>query len=115
MDAISKTTRNNLLIVMASLLIAEGLMCDTVFFNGRPISNLLVPISLLTVFPINILRTAWETSSYEWYGYFLALIFFDIVFIWTMAFSIKKNHKTIGCLCLFVFVTLSIACYAAGS
>jgi hypothetical protein len=112
---ISKTTRNNLLVAMAPFLVAEGLMCYPVFFNSRPLLNLLAPISLLTIFPVLCLKAAWENPSYESCGWLLGLIFFDVAFIWIMGFSISRNHKYVGCVCLFVFVFLSIAGYASGS
>jgi hypothetical protein len=115
MGMMPKTTRDNVLVAMAPFLVAEGLMCYPVFFNGRPLLDLLAPISLLTVFPAWCLQYALENPSYESCGLLLGLIFFDIIVIWIMVFSISKNHKYIGCISLFVFVFLSIACYANSS
>jgi hypothetical protein len=107
----SKTTRNNMLFAMVPLLIVEGLMSYPVFFNHQPLWYLLAPISILTLAPIWGLRDVMESGSY---GGFLAIITLDIAFVSIMAFSITKNHKVIGGLCLFVFIFLSVGFIAAG-
>jgi len=108
----SKTTRNNLMLAMVPLLISEGLMIYPVFFNNFPLWQLLVPISLLTLVPIAALQDAWENGSY---GSLLAIISFDVIFLWIMAYSITKNHKTIGGVCLCVFILLSVAAIGGSS
>ena len=112
MGTMSKTTRNNLLVVAVPLLIAEGLMIYPVFFNNFPLWQLLVPISLLTLLPVGFAQDAWESGSYS---SLMILIAFDAAFLWTMAFSIRRNHKVPASICLSAFILLSIGIIAGGS
>jgi hypothetical protein len=110
----SKTIRNNLLLTMMPLLIFEGVFGYLVI-RGEPRWFLFIPVSLLTLLP------AWGLQDLLRYGWndrfliILAIIAFDIVFLGIMAFSITRNHKIIGGVCLFVFIFLSIVVVAGGS
>ena len=112
MGVMSKTIRNNLLIAMVPLLIGEALFIYPVFFNGFPLWQLLIPISLLTLFPVAAVHDALKYGSY---GELLGLIAFDIMFLWIMAFSIVRSHRVIGAVCFSVFILLSIGLFGGSS
>jgi hypothetical protein len=107
----SKTIRNNLLIVMMTLLIPEGVMLYPVFHGHHPLWEALAPISLLTLAPIWGVQDGLQNGSY---GGLLCILFLDIVFLSIMAFSIIRNHKVIGGACLFVFYFFGMGFVAAG-
>jgi hypothetical protein len=110
----SKTIRNNLLLAMMPLLIFEGVFGYLVI-RGEPRWFLFIPVSLLTLLPTwglqDLLRYGWNDR----FLIILAIVAFDIVFLGIMAFSITRNHKIIGGVCLFVFIFLSIVVVAGGS
>jgi hypothetical protein len=108
----SRTIRNNLLIAMAQLLVTMGLFGYPIFLGRQPPRLLLAPVSLITLGPIWGLYDALDTG---WYGGFLAILCLDIVLLTIMAFSIMRNHKIVGGICLFVFNVLSIGLVAAGN
>ena len=107
----SKTIRNNLLIVTVTLLIIEGVMLYPVFHGHHPLWEALAPISLLTLAPIWGVQDGLQNGSYSG---LLSILFLDIVFLSIMAFSIIRNHKVIGGVCLFVFYFLGMGLVAAG-
>jgi len=90
---------------MVPLLVAEAMMAFPVLRGRQPLLDLLAPISLLTLGPMWGLQDALQSG---WYGGFLAVLFLDIVFVSIMAFSITRNHKIIGGVCLFIFIFLSV-------
>jgi hypothetical protein len=110
----SKTIRNNLLLTMMPLLIFEGVFGYLVI-RGEPRWFLFIPVSLLTLLPTwglqDLLRYGWNDR----FLIILAIVAFDIVFLGIMAFSITRNHKIIGGVCLLVFIFLSIVVVAGGS
>src|ERR1700733_9993112 len=108
MGLIPKTTGNNLLVVMTPLFMAEGLMCYPVFVNHYSLWHLLIPISLLTLVPKAFLFSAWEAPSYVSCGWTLALIAFDLAFLWFMGFAVARNYRLIGSISLLLFVILSL-------
>jgi hypothetical protein len=110
--AVSGTPWNTLLIVMAPLVIGECLMIYPVFLKGFPLWELLIPASLLTLFPSAALQDAREHGSY---AAAFALIAFDIGFLWVMVFFIRTNRRLIGTACCSLFILLSIGLFAGGS
>src|SRR3984957_901979 len=115
MGAMSKNIRNNLLLGMMPLLIFEGVFGYLAIVGGEPRWFLFIPVSLLTLLPTWGLQ---DLLQYGWNDRFLtilAIMAFDIVFLGIMAFSITRNHKIIGGVCLFVFIFLSIVVVAGGS
>ena len=69
--------------------------------------RILAPTSLLTLFPIWALR---EGA----YAEFLVIVSIDVAFLSIMVFSVVRNHRIVGAVCLFVFNFLCVSIIAAG-
>jgi len=108
----SKITRNNLLLAMVPFFIIEAPISYLVFLGCITPSRLLWPISLLTFGPIWGLQ---DVLQHGWYGGLLTILSLDIAFLSIIAFSISRNHKVIGGICLFVFISFSMALLAGGN
>jgi hypothetical protein len=107
----SNTIRNNLIIIAVTTLIVEGLIFYIVIVrHHHPLWEALAPISLLTIWPIWGLQYIWQNG---WDYGFLYIPILDVVFLSIMAFSIIRNHKVIGGVCLFVFYFLGMGLVAA--
>jgi hypothetical protein len=72
----SKTIRNNLLIVLMTLLIPEGVMLYPVFHGHHPLWEALAPISLLTLAPIWGVQDGLQNGSY---GGLLCILFWATI------------------------------------
>ena len=99
----TRTTVTNLKICLVQLLATEALVILPVALGKNSAvstyERILSPIYLLTLAPIRALR-------YGWYGGFLGflvIISIDVVFLLIIIFSFVRNHKIVGCICLFVF------------
>jgi hypothetical protein len=108
MQKMTRATVTNLKIWIAQLLVTEALV--TYPPGGQhliPIyERIFAPISLLTLVPIWALRHAQCAAL-------LAIVPIDALFIWTMIFSVVRNHKIVGAVCLFVFNFLGVV-FVAG-
>jgi hypothetical protein len=105
----SRTTARNLLICITQLLVTESLLVvpDIIFRHTVTSESILAPISLLALAPI------WAVEDRA-FGGFLAILLIDIAFLSIMTFSITRNHKVIGGVCLFLFNFMGIGFIAAG-
>ena len=99
----TRATVTNLKIWIVQLLVTEALV---IYPPGGqhliPVyERIFAPISLLTLVPI------WALQHGQ-YDLFLVIVPIDAVFLWTMIFSVLRNHKIVGAVCLFVFNFLGV-------
>ena len=104
----TSATVKNLKIWSAQLLVTEALLSYPP--GGQHVlpiyERILAPISPLTLVPIFALR-------YEEYDLFLVIVLIDVAFLSIMIFSVVRNHKIVGAVCLFVFNFLGVLFVAA--
>jgi len=102
-SGLTRTTVTNLKICTAQLLFTEALVILPVALGKHsPVSNyerILSPIYLLTLAPIRALGYGW----YSGFLGFLVIVSIDVVFLSIIVFSVVRNHKIVGGVCLFVF------------
>jgi hypothetical protein len=105
----TRTTVTNLKICIAQLLVTEALVIFRAFYVNDPFPNyerIFASISLLTLAPIWALR-------YGEYAAFLVIVSIDVVFVSIVAFSVVRNHKIVGAVCLLVFNFLGVGFIAS--
>lgn len=107
----SKTIRNNLLIVMAQLVVTDAVFIYPALDDPHPWFIGLAPISLLAFGPMLGMQDVIQNGLYSG---ILGILFIDIVFLSLMMFSVMRNHKIVGCISLFCFNLLSVGFVAAG-
>jgi hypothetical protein len=108
-----RKTRNNLFLAIAPFLVAEAIMVYPALhnYNYHPFVFLLAPISLLVLAPVWAVQYGMQSGQY---GGLLVILSLDVVFVFIMVFSILRNHKIIGGVCIFIFIFLCMGFVAAG-
>jgi hypothetical protein len=100
---LTRTTVTNLKICITQLLVTEALVILPVGLGKHSaVSNyerILSPIYLLTLAPTRALLYGWYSGSIG----FLVIVSIDVVFLSIIIFSVLRNHKIVGGVCLFVF------------